>query len=286
MALRGYRGMVVTPVSEFAPVGNSGGPFDPNSQTYTITNTSDETIEYEAVKSQDWISLDGTDGPLTGTIEPNEAIDITASLNINADYLPAGSYSDSIEFTNITTGIGTASRVVKFQPEIIYNGTTIIPYARCLAIDYLGNLFVTGQDYSNGDRKISKTDPDGIQIWEYSFQGSVNPQDILCDWQGNIYIAGNFSGTVDLDPTQGEDWYESSSGPSFVTRINRDGTYGWSQMINFNYTYSLACDPFGRIIISGGDYYTKLNSDGSFVWTYSVPDAVLVQPELDKSLLQ
>jgi len=256
--------MTVYPKYGFTPEGDAGGPFDPNFQIYTITNESNEILDYEVSKTQNWLSLNGSDGSITGSLDPNESIEIIISLNSNAEYLPAGSYSDSVEFLNLSTGVGNINRRIRLKPSIIYAGATIVPYADALAMDHLGNLFVAGY----GGRFI-KIEPNGTWAWDYTYQVGVHPRDIVCDLFGNIFIGGNFSGTVDLDPTEGEDWF--SSGPGFVTRFNPDGTYAWSQTCDKStYGLALACDSFGRIIVaSSGGVIARLSPNGSFDWTYT-----------------
>lgn len=50
------------------------------------------------------------------------------------------------------------------------------------------------------------------------------------DADGNTYFCGTFSGTVDFDPSANSDMQRSANSAStaFVTRINANGSYGWT----------------------------------------------------------
>lgn len=52
---------------------------------------------------------------------------------------------------------------------------------------------------------------------------------------GSYFLAGRFRGTVDFDPTSGQD-IQSTSIPlgigEFITKINADGTYGWTRIFD------------------------------------------------------
>jgi len=52
---------------------------------------------------------------------------------------------------------------------------------------------------------------------------------IAVDEQGNRYFAGTFTGIVDFNLLPGSDVRGSRKSDAFVTRINADGTYGWTR---------------------------------------------------------
>lgn len=77
------------------------------------------------------------------------------------------------------------------------------------------------------------------------------------DSEGNLYIAGQLSpGTADLDPTDGVDNKTNSLGgyDIFLTRINADGTYGWTKTwggSGNDSVYNLAFDSDNNVYIVG-----------------------------------
>ncbi|MHC4926823.1 MAG: S8 family serine peptidase [Planctomycetota bacterium] len=90
----------VTPEAVFDPNGLEGGPFEPNSMIYTLTNTGVDALDWSADWQADWLTID----PVAGTLAPSESIDVTVSLNANAQTLVPKLYEDSIFFNNLTIG--------------------------------------------------------------------------------------------------------------------------------------------------------------------------------------
>ena len=115
------------------------------------------------------------------------------------------------------------------------------------------------------------------------------------DSNDNIFMIGSFQGTVDFDFTGGIDNHTSNgSYDEFITKVNSDGTYGWTKTIgNIGYNrgiQSVKTDLSNNIYVTGlfggtidfdftggtdnrtsngGDdiFLTKINSDGTYGYT-------------------
>jgi PKD repeat protein len=98
----------VTPSSGFASAGPPGGPFSPISQTYTVSNVGGLSMNWTATNAAIWLTLSAT----SGTLAPSASTNVTATINANANSLPGGGYSDTIGFTNTTSGAGNTTRAV------------------------------------------------------------------------------------------------------------------------------------------------------------------------------
>ena len=85
----------------FVASGSLGGPFTPSSQTYTLTNNGSTSLHWTASKTQSWTTL----SVASGTLGPGGTTTVTWSINPAANALAAGSYSDTISFTDIGTGV-------------------------------------------------------------------------------------------------------------------------------------------------------------------------------------
>jgi len=107
----GLPSITVTPSEGLTAAGNQGGPFSPGSKTYTLTNTGGTSLNWQASKSQVWVSLDQTGG----TLAAGGSTTVTVSINSNASTLGAGSYSDTVYFTNLTNNNGSTTRSVSLQ---------------------------------------------------------------------------------------------------------------------------------------------------------------------------
>jgi len=77
------------------------------------------------------------------------------------------------------------------------------------------------------------------------------------DTDGNLYIGGQFNvGTVDFDPTSGVDNQTNTLGgyDIFLTKINADGTYGWTRTwggTGNDATYNITFDSSNNVYIVG-----------------------------------
>ena len=98
----------VTPVGGLMTMGNVGGPFNPSSLAYTLQNTGGTAIAWTAAKTQTWTTLSST----SGTLSAGATTTVTVSINAGANALAAGTYNDTVSFTNTTNGSGTTTRPV------------------------------------------------------------------------------------------------------------------------------------------------------------------------------
>jgi hypothetical protein len=103
--------LVVLTAGDLNSSGLVGGPFSPPSISYTLTNSGGLPLNWTASQAQNWITLSATNGTLPAGLITN----VTASLNINAASLPAGNYSDSISFTNASSGTGNTNRNINLS---------------------------------------------------------------------------------------------------------------------------------------------------------------------------
>jgi hypothetical protein len=133
-------------------------------------------------------------------------------------------------------------------------------------------------------------------------------QGITVDSSGNIYTTGYFLGEdIDFNPGTGTDLKDSGVGTAiFITKINSDGSYGWTKVIEgvenclCNMGNGIAADSSGNIYVTGGFagvnvdfdsgagtdlkdsnggtdiFITKINSDGSYGWTRVMGGPVVV----------
>jgi len=100
--------LAVSPATGLIMSGDEAGPFTPTSQRYTLTNTGGSSIDFSVSKGQSWISLSTTGGSLA----PGASTTVLVAVNSNATMLSAGTHSDTVTFSNTTSGNGTTSRSV------------------------------------------------------------------------------------------------------------------------------------------------------------------------------
>jgi hypothetical protein len=93
--------LMISPVSGFTAVGFAGGPFNPDSQVYTLTNSTASSAAWSFINVSDWLSI----SPASGVLASDDSTTVTISLNTAANNLPAGTSSASIILTNSVTNI-------------------------------------------------------------------------------------------------------------------------------------------------------------------------------------
>lgn len=87
--------------------------------------------------------------------------------------------------------------------------------------------------------------------------------DTITDAGGNVYVSGNFNGTVDFDPGAGSDNRTSAgSYDAYLTKYNPDGSYGWTKAwggTNYDAANSLAADAGGNVYVAS--YFDSATAD-------------------------
>lgn len=189
-----------------------------------------------------------------------------------------------------------------------------------MVIDNYGNIFTIGSfsdsvDFDPGAGTsylvagpsesamfITKLDSSGNFIWAKKIAGTstccskINPEKILLDTLGNIYLTGYFYLIIDFDPSIGVAT-KSSIGFNdvFVLKLDSTGSFLWVKTFGgsfTNYGKAVAVDRSGNVYATGSYekttdfdpnsgvynlvsngysdiFITKLNSSGDFVWAKS-----------------
>ena len=132
-------------------------------------------------------------------------------------------------------------------------GGTGSDWGETISIDDNGNIVIGGHfsdvvDFdpgnsgttltSAGDYEafVMKLDPNGNFLWAKQFAGAnrefVNAVDF--DDQGNLYVVGNFDGTVDFDPSNNINNLVSGPhrGDAFVVKLDGNGNLIWAQQMH------------------------------------------------------
>ena len=120
-----------------------------------------------------------------------------------------------------------------------------------IATDNDGNIFITGffedtVDFDSGsgidnhtsngglDVFLTKYNADGSYAWTKTFGGTGwdDADSLTFDTNGNIFVVGRFSGTVDFNAGNGSDERTAhGSSDAYLTKYNADGSYAWTRVI-------------------------------------------------------
>ena len=195
-------------------------------------------------------------------------------------------------------------------------------YGYSLAVDASGNIYTTGYfkgtvDFdpgtgtdnhtSNGgtDIFVQKADANGNFLWARTFGGSDYDKSysIAVDANGNVFVTGEFGGTVDFDPGNGTDNHTSNGALDiFVQKMDANGNFQWAKTFggssyNPDVGNSIAVDANGNVYVTGwfGDgstvdfdpgngtdnhtsnggadiFVEKLDANGNFQWAKTFGD--------------
>ncbi len=133
-----------------------------------------------------------------------------------------------------------------------------------MAVDALGNVFVTGvtdKSVSDADYITLKYDVDGTKLWDVSYDGSPNSNDlalgIALDPSGNVYVTG-YSGIGASNTSQ----------INYATiKYNTDGVQQWLKVYdgpdgNYDAGKDIVVDANGNVFVTGVSYSdaTKLDA--------------------------
>jgi hypothetical protein len=203
-----------------------------------------------------------------------------------------------------------------------FGGNTSITRGYSITVDSIGNTYTTGTfndptDFNPGissynlspsggslDIFISKLDPSGNFVWAKKIGNTSDEiaKSITLDVFGNIYITGNFMGTVDFNPGSGTFFLTSGGPPTsnevFILKLTTSGNFVWAKSLGGSYDefgLSVTTDIAGSVYASGisfgtGDYnpgadtctlpftgtgvndsfICKLDSAGNFVWAKKI----------------
>ena len=285
-------GMTVSPGPGLSSEGDAGGPFVPQTATYTVRNESAQPIDCRVAKAGSWVSLNGGDGPVTETLAPGQAVDVVVGINEQAERMPASRYADTVSFANLTTGAGDTTRSVSLESKFLFDWAAVQTAGDHVATDAAGNILVAGSAWNNF--YMTKLAEDASVIWTRSVAGeAAYVRQLAVTVSGDLLILGSAGGTspIDFDPTDGEDWHSPGT---FVTRLHSDGSYGWTNVVSGILGRDIACDAMGNIYVTGSFgtgvdfdpsaaedwrwsvsssddiFVTKYAPDGSYAWTYTI----------------
>jgi hypothetical protein len=107
--------LVVFGEDGFRAAGYTGGPFSPDSMVFTLTNAGGSELNWSIGTDTGWIELSGTNGWLGAGTWTN----VTVSLKSESAGFPAGVYTGTVGFTNLTTLVGGSTREVRLAVEAL-----------------------------------------------------------------------------------------------------------------------------------------------------------------------
>lgn len=190
-------------------------------------------------------------------------------------------------------------------------------FGQAVVTDAAGNVYSTGRlsdtaDFDPGPGVfmlnsagygcyLSKLDASGAFVWAKIIcsktSSNTSYSSIALDGSGNIYVAGQFIGTADFDPSPAT-FALTSSGSNediFVAKLDATGDFQWARQIggpSIDYPSDIAADAAGNVYTTGSfvgtvdfdpgaavanlvgtgrcGFVSKLDAAGAYVWAHSL----------------
>ena len=111
--------LTILPANNFSFIGPSGGPFNPATQTITLTNTGSGVLNWGINNTSSWFNVSPSSGSLASGAQA--AVTITPGSGITS--LPDGTYNAALQVTNLASQfVHTVAINVIVSDVIVQNG--------------------------------------------------------------------------------------------------------------------------------------------------------------------
>ena len=162
---------------------------------------------------------------------------------------------------------------------------------RKIALDSSGNIYVTGYYWStvdfgggnvtsngNWDAFLLKLDSSGTFQWVKSYGSNYNDlgRDVAIDSNDNIYMLGNYRGTVDFG---GGDEIGANNGDIFLVKFNSSGVFQWVYTAGASESddsRALALDSNDNLYITGS-FRDTVNFGGGNITAANLDDLFILK---------
>ncbi len=149
----------VSPAEGFESSGSKGGPFEPECMTYTLSNSSGQSVDWTTLPTEDWLTIT----PAEGTIEPNSSVDVSVCINAGAELLDPNVYYDLLTFQNLDSGsVKQRSVVLTVKPPDMFTKSfeTGGDFSG-MSVTFLPNDSIAGYEACRDQAEEFPTDPNG-----------------------------------------------------------------------------------------------------------------------------
>ena len=188
----------------------------------------------------------------------------------NTPYAAAGGYSAVVTNIHGSATTAVATLVVTNPPGFLWArqaNATAASQGNAAAMDAENNVIVAGQftglitlgetnvgSAGSSDALLAKYDSNGnlLWVWRAGEMGTDTAQAVAVATNGDVLVAGRFSGTVDFG---GVTLTARGSGDAFLARLDRDGHLLWAQQgggtSGADTAYAVAVDGDGNALMVG-----------------------------------
>jgi uncharacterized delta-60 repeat protein len=224
-------------------VDGSGNVYVTGNSDGTIASLRDyATIKYNSAGVQQWVKRYNGSGS-QDDFAYSIGLDGSANVYVTGYSTGSGTGLDYATIKYSTTGV--QQWVARYDGPGNSND-----WARSLAVDSSGNVYVTGWSYgigTNTDYATIKYSTTGVRQWISRYNGPGNSGDaassIALDGSGNVYVTGQSYGSG-INSDYATVKYSATGGQQWVARYNGPGN-------NSDNAYSIGLDDSGNVYVTG-----------------------------------
>ncbi|KKT18493.1 MAG: hypothetical protein UW02_C0031G0012, partial [Candidatus Nomurabacteria bacterium GW2011_GWB1_43_7] len=203
--------------------------FDPSASTANLEGNGNDMFVLKLDSSGNYVWAKGIGGSGSPTSE-SIALDNAGNIYTAGRFSAAADFDPGAGTANLTSAGGNDVFVAKYDSSGNYvwaknmGGSSVSgDFAKHMTADGDGNVYTTGYFYGtadfdpgagtanltsagNTDIFVSKLDSSGNYVWAGRIGGTGYENGIYAiyfDSSSNVYVTGNFSGTIDFDPGAG-----------------------------------------------------------------------------------
>jgi len=242
-------------------------PPTPNNLTYAYI------IKFDSLGQVIWARFEQTNNPPENSIFQKVRTDSFGNVYATGTYTTDSVVFDSYVVHNHNTQYSVDIFIVKYD-----SAGTVLWAKGCggvntdelmgINVDHSGNLIVCGTfNYGDmwfdnyqliisgvSDLFIAKYDPAGNVLWvqDTPDMGGEEADDVGTDAAGNIYVAGTYNGTFNLDTV--EIPYTASGIQAFISKFDSNGNCIWAKCPEGNdqdHGFKIFVHPSGNSVMSG-----------------------------------
>ena len=161
--------LAVWPEADWTTSGSAGGPFQPESTVYVLTNAGTSDLQFHVSSSADWLVAE----PAAGSLAAGQTQEVRVGLGPSAAHLPPGIHMATITFVNATSGQGNATRQAVLQIQ----SNTVVVLTVAAQPSAWGRVEPSGGEF-----------PHGSSVELYALPG---PWFDFLTWTGDVVQAQN-----------------------------------------------------------------------------------------------
>jgi len=210
----------IVPSTGFSANGPLGGPFTITTQSVSLTNSSANTLNWALNNNGAWINA----SPSSGTLASGESATVTVALATGVADLTNGSYSATLRFTNLTSGI------IQSRQYTLSVGTSLVLNGGFESGDF--SFWTLGAGSSSIDDGSAVTPYAGSYVAIFGQLGSVGPlTQVLATRPGQPYLLSFWLSSVpDLDNVTTPNEFRVSFDSKMLFDLKNIGILDWTNM--------------------------------------------------------